>query len=1047
MKQILHLKALLVMLCVMVGARAWADETATLQYTAGTTTNMTGNNDAATVGLSATDWSVVSAKNSASNHIGLNKSNYLALYYNASGSNTLTVTNLSGNTITGIVITYTGETYNNASVSVDGTKVSDTDNSSTTSTHAINSTSFVVTNANTSNTQVRISKIEITYQTASASSVTAPTFSLAAGTYVGTQSLTLTADDGCDIYYTTDNSDPTTSETAVQYTSAISIAASTTVKAAAKDGSDVYSDVVTRAYTIEAPIANTKETAYTTAEAIALIDAGSSQLTSTQVYVKGTISKVSSYNSTYGSITYWLDSDAFEVYSGLNADGEKFTALTDIETDAEVVVYGYITKFNSTYEFKSNSWLVSYEVPAGVKATPEFSISGNETDMSTTDAANSFTVTYNGDGTLSAELSDPTVASVTVDGTTVTVTPLAAGTTFITVSAPETDNYKAASVKYTLTVTAPLTPASLPFSFDGGLSDIASTTGMSQSGLDSDYTSSPKLKFDTTGDYLIIYYGEAAKALTYTMKGNGFSGGTFDVLESADGTEYTTVASYSGDDSPKSTATDYTDQLKADSRYVKFIYTTKSNGNVALGDIKIAYKADPELDFDQDKYTFIIGNAMSVSATSAAGSTGAITYAITDGDENKISIDATTGVLTCTEAGAVIVTATIAETDDYASATNTCLVNVINQISYNSIIVATTTDSDGDEKYYAMTKDNSGSTYLGYQQLYKIHAGTLDYYVYNNLDTDPNNFRFFVEENDGNVTIQNPNDATYVQATAAKAVSFGSDAYSWTSDDDGVLTAANSSYGTLQYNTGSPRFTTYTSKSGQYAKVVNITGANSTILGAGYGRNVTKGNFGTICLNYKVASGEYTGMVAYTIDSKVVNAEGEVTAVVLKENPAWLIPGHSYIFQATSSTITCLYMGEWTDDLSNICVGMVGNISDDTNSLSVPEGCYVLSDNKLRKVNGGTATVGKYRAYIDLTNVKVYGSSAASARGLFFFDIETGEMTPGDDATAVSKILQNAAGTSATDASADAMYDLSGRRIQAQPSHGIYIQGGKKIIK
>ncbi len=147
------------MLCMLLGVgNAWAEEV-TLKYSAGTTTNMTGGNDAVTLGLDASSWSVVGEKGKSNNFPGLNKSNYIALYYHAEGSNTLTVSSLNENvTIQSIAITYTSNSYNNAVVSVGGNVVAVSDGK-----YDINNSSFVITNGNTSNIQVRISQIVITY--------------------------------------------------------------------------------------------------------------------------------------------------------------------------------------------------------------------------------------------------------------------------------------------------------------------------------------------------------------------------------------------------------------------------------------------------------------------------------------------------------------------------------------------------------------------------------------------------------------------------------------------------------------------------------------------------------------------------------------------------------------------------------------------------------------------------------------------------------------------------------------------------------------------
>ena len=148
----------------------------TMAYSGSSTTNMTGNNDAALLGLSATDWSVVGGKGGNSNFPGLNKAKDIRLYYHANGSNTITVTALNTSyTISDIQITYTSTDYNNGKVLVGGNEVTGSDG-----TYDINAKSFVVTNGNTSNVQVRISSIVINYSTGGGStpSITASNVNL-----------------------------------------------------------------------------------------------------------------------------------------------------------------------------------------------------------------------------------------------------------------------------------------------------------------------------------------------------------------------------------------------------------------------------------------------------------------------------------------------------------------------------------------------------------------------------------------------------------------------------------------------------------------------------------------------------------------------------------------------------------------------------------------------------------------------------------------------------------------------------------------------------
>ena len=116
-----------------------------------------------------------------------------------------------------------------------------------------------------------------------------------------------------------------------------------------------------------------------------------------------------------------------------------------------------------------------------------------------------------------------------------------------------------------------------------GKSAYTDALGCTKNGLGSDYSASgTKLKFDNTGDYMIIQLASSPAYVSYAILGNSFSGGTFKVQESSNGSTYTDVATYTS--SPSGTKTN---NLNAATRYIKFIYTTKSSGNIGLGTIVI----------------------------------------------------------------------------------------------------------------------------------------------------------------------------------------------------------------------------------------------------------------------------------------------------------------------------------------------------------------------------------------------------------------------------------------------------------------------------
>lgn len=213
--------------------------------------------------------------------------------------------------------------------------------------------------------------------------VAVPTLSLAEGTYWGKQTLTIGVPEGAaGVQYTLDGTDPKESNTAELIVKAtdLELSATTTVRAIAVDNNKNYSKEVSRTYTFAPSIANTKETAYTTAQAIEIINkASAEQLAAENVYVKGVVSKVDSYSSKYKSITYWLDDNAFQVYSGKGLDNKDFNSKDDIEIGANVIICGKIKKFNdNTYEFDKENYLVEYKAPVE-KVLKSIAISGEAT--------------------------------------------------------------------------------------------------------------------------------------------------------------------------------------------------------------------------------------------------------------------------------------------------------------------------------------------------------------------------------------------------------------------------------------------------------------------------------------------------------------------------------------------------------------------------------------------------------------------------------------------------------------------------------------------
>ncbi len=135
--------------------------------------------------------------------------------------------------------------------------------------------------------------------------------------------------------------------------------------------------------------------------------------------------------------------------------------------------------------------------------------------------------------------------------------------------------------------------ATLPFEFNGGLADIEDTGGLSQEGLGGDYgDENAKLRFDSTGDWLLLRIADddAPGTLTFNIKNNNFSGGTFTVQVSTNGEDFTGYKSYTEISGTQNEEI----AINSDVRYIKWIYTTKVSGNVGLGNIKLTKQTAPE---------------------------------------------------------------------------------------------------------------------------------------------------------------------------------------------------------------------------------------------------------------------------------------------------------------------------------------------------------------------------------------------------------------------------------------------------------------------
>ena len=252
-----------------------------------------------------------------------------------------------------------------------------------------------------------------------AAAVEAPTFSLAAGTYTSAQNVTLScATAGATIYYTLDGTEPTSA--CMQYTAALTISSTTTVKAIAYVGTDA-STVATATYHF-----CSAEDPYTVTEALAF-----NEYPANGIYVHGIVSTAPTSLSS-GTLTYFISVDGeatneLEVYKGKDLENANFTAVDDIQVGDIVTIYGNVVIYNGAKEFSSGNYLVSFERPAQQytltvtcsENVEIFTFVGESTDPGV-EGSTTLQVTNGTEVGLSVSVSEGYVLTLMVDGENVT---------------------------------------------------------------------------------------------------------------------------------------------------------------------------------------------------------------------------------------------------------------------------------------------------------------------------------------------------------------------------------------------------------------------------------------------------------------------------------------------------------------------------------------------------------------------------------------------------------------------------------------------------
>ncbi len=255
--------------------------------------------------------------------------------------------------------------------------------------------------------------------------------------------------EGATIYYTTDGSNPKTSNTKNTYSAAFTLSATTTIKAAAKVNND-WSNVAEKTFT--------KVTPMTVAQALNVTPA-------INKCVKGVVATITEISTEHGNATYTIkDEDADNsmiIYRGLYLNNTAFTTEDQIYVGDEVTIFGTISEYQSVNQFAQGNYIVALKPAARLAWSAESfdaSLEGANTFPSLTNT-NSVSVSYSSSNTSAATISNE-------EGHEGEISLVAVGSTTITASFAGNETYKAKSVSYTLNVASSL--VTLTYNVDGG---------------------------------------------------------------------------------------------------------------------------------------------------------------------------------------------------------------------------------------------------------------------------------------------------------------------------------------------------------------------------------------------------------------------------------------------------------------------------------------------------------------------------------------------------------------------------------------------------
>ena len=442
-----------------------------------------------------------------------------------------------------------------------------------------------------------IKSLSIEYE-GGGSTVAIPIFDPAGGTYTSAQNVTISCTtQGASIYYTTDGSTP--DNTSTEYTAAIPVSTTTTIKAIAYVGNDA-STVASTTYTILTPL--------TTMQAIYDANSTSTDQTIAITFDNWIITGISS------SYAFLSDGDKGLLIFG---SGHGFVQ-GDILSGTVVCKLNRYTGMARLTQLTSTT--AGIHVENGANPTPTVTTINTMEGVNTGKliTLNGLTCHVEGNTYTLTDGENNTVYPYSWGGLTSFRDYLSDGKTYDVTGVfcfGNSTNEKRINPR-SVTEIMP-TPATLPFLWTGGgKSALMAFQGVTANGLGSDYAESNSpymVKFDTDGDYIVIRTDRQIGDVSVDIKKIGGSGNTsIKIQGSEDGIDYSDIQTFTNSGNQNAILSHTTtNSIASNYRYVKILFVKPSNGaNVGVGPISIT---------STEPYITIESNAFELTANEEDG--------------------------------------------------------------------------------------------------------------------------------------------------------------------------------------------------------------------------------------------------------------------------------------------------------------------------------------------------------------------------------------------------------------------------------------------